>query len=381
MKRVFFYVQHLLGIGHVFRALRIARGLREAGFTVDLVFGGVPVAGLELGGLNVIQLLPLKAGPKGFSELVKATGEPADDAVKARRVDQLLAAYAACRPDVVLIEAFPFGRRQVRFELLALLEAVHASSSRPRVFSSIRDILQGSRKPERARETVDTLKRYFDGVIVHADPRLARLEQTFPLAAEIAPMLHYSGIVAPETPVAGVPPSRTADIVVSAGGGAVGAGLIEAAIAAKPLTSLASLRWLALTGPYVEACVFDTLKTQGQAAGVSVERFVPDLTSVLAQAKLSISQAGYNTVADVLVAGCKAVFIPFAQGGETEQTRRAQVLGQRGIGVSLAEENLEPSTLALVIDQAIALPAPAFDIDLDGAAKTARIVAEQLISA
>ncbi len=381
MKRVFFYVQHLLGIGHVFRALRIARGLREAGFAVDLVLGGVPVSGLDLSDFNVIQLLPLKAGPQGFSELVTATGEPADATIKAHRETQLLAAYAECRPDVVLIEAFPFGRRQVRFELMPFLQAIHASSPRPRVFSSIRDILQESRKPERARETVDALQRYFDGVIVHGDPRLARLEETFPLTSEIAQMLHYSGIVAPQMPSPDVSPSHVADVVISAGGGAVGAGLIEAAIAAKPLTSLPSSRWLAVTGPYIEDSTFDRLALLGQAADVTVERFVPDLTSVLTHARLSVSQAGYNTVADVLVAGCKSVFIPFARGGETEQTRRAHLLREQGVGITLAEECLEPSALASAIDQAIALPIAAIKLDADGAAKTATILAKQLASA
>ena len=40
-------------------------------------------------------------------------------------------------------------------------------------------------------------------------------------------------------------------------------------------------------------------------------------------AGLSISQSGYNTVCDVLQAGCRAIYVPFAAGGETEQTVRA----------------------------------------------------------
>jgi glycosyltransferase involved in cell wall biosynthesis len=43
--RVFFYVQHLLGIGHLARASRIARALAEDGFDVTMVTGGTPVSG------------------------------------------------------------------------------------------------------------------------------------------------------------------------------------------------------------------------------------------------------------------------------------------------------------------------------------------------
>ena len=35
--RVFFYVQHLLGVGHVFRAMRIVSALVERGFDVDQI--------------------------------------------------------------------------------------------------------------------------------------------------------------------------------------------------------------------------------------------------------------------------------------------------------------------------------------------------------
>ena len=381
MPRVFFYVQHLLGIGHVFRALRIAHGLRDAGFAVDLVLGGVPVSGLDTTGLNVIQLQPLKAGPDGFSALVTETGAPADAAVKARRTADLLAAFARSQQDVVLIEAFPFGRRQMRFELMPLLEAAHACVNRPRIVASIRDILQESTKPGRAQETLDVLTTWFDRVIVHGDSALVRLEETFPLAGQIAPMIAYSGMVVPPKPAASVMPTQVADVVVSAGGGAVGARLIAAAIAAKPKTSQATARWMALTGPNADAADFARLAAQGAEVGVKVERFVPDLSAVLARARLSVSQAGYNTVADILVAGCPAVFVPFAAGGETEQTLRAQLLQKRGIGISVSEEALTPDALSAAVDQALALPPPTLRLDVDGAANTARILNDLLAAA
>ena len=380
-RKVFFYVQHLLGIGHVFRALRIAHGLPKAGFDVDLVMGGVPVPALDTAGLRVIQLLPLKSGPDGFSTLVTASGDPATDEIKARRNAELLAAFRESRPDILLIEAFPFGRRQMRFELMPLLESARQTSPRPRIVASVRDILQESARPERARETVAVLRSYFDRIIVHGDHRLVTLGATFPLAAEIADITSYSGIVA-NSPVVlkeGVAP--VADVIVSAGGGAVGRRLIDAAILAKPMTSLASGRWLVLAGPNAPASDFARMREEGRKRGIVVERFLPDLPAALAGAKLSISQAGYNTVADLLVARCKAVLIPFAQGGETEQSRRAELLEQRGYGVTLAEECLTAESLAVAADRALALPKPDVSLDIDGATRTARILSDLLAGA
>lgn len=379
--RVFFYVQHLLGVGHLYRAVRIAHGLTQAGFAVDLVTGGAPVAGLDVTNLNVIQLEPLKAGPEGFSNLVTLTGEPAASEIKARRTAALIEALETSRPDIVLIETFPFGRRQMRFELMPLLDAAHRQTPRPLIVSSIRDILQENRSPHRARETVELLRTYFDRVVVHGDPQLITLDATFPLTQEIRSMVAYSGFVAPPAPAPGHPSRAIADVVVSAGGGAVGRKLLEAAIGAKPATSLARGRWLVLAGLNADPRWLKCLQEKGAPDGIAVDHSVPDLATALAGARLSISQAGYNTAADVLVAGCKAVFVPFAQAGETEQTRRAALLEEHGYGIAIAEQVLTAEALAAAVDRALSLPPPQRTLDLEGVARTAsalvRLLAEQ----
>jgi len=375
--RVFFYVQHLLGVGHLFRAARIAQGLRKLGFSVEFVLGGPPVSQLDFSGLNVIQLPPLKAGPNGFTDLITSSGEPASPAIKARRTEALLAAFERSCPDVLLIESFPFGRRQMRFELLPLLEAAQRKKPRPCIASSICDILQENRDMARAQEVVEILRDYFDLVLVHGDPRLVKLDATFPLADHIESMIAYSGIVAPGSPFYYQAGSK-ADVIVSAGGGAVGYKLLETTLLAKAKTSLAFARWLALTGGNAKPDEFERLQQLGAMNGVVVERSVPDLAAALAGAQLSISQAGYNTVADILVAGCRAVFVPFAQNGETEQSRRAALLAEHGWGVVVPEQELTTDALSKAIDRALSLPKPMQEFDLNGAASTAQFVRDWL---
>ena len=58
--RVLFYVQHLLGIGHLKRAALICRALAAAGLDTTLVSGGMPVPGLDIGGARLHQLPPLR---------------------------------------------------------------------------------------------------------------------------------------------------------------------------------------------------------------------------------------------------------------------------------------------------------------------------------
>lgn len=363
---VFFYVQHLLGIGHIARASRVANALQADGFDVVLVTGGTPVPGFPGEGIRHVELPPIAVSDGSFSGLVDSSGKPVDDAFRKLRTDMLIGAYHGAKPDIVIIEAFPFGRRQVRFELMPLLDEIEDSEPRPLVMTSLRDILQEKTKPGRNEETVALIKKHFDAVLVHGDPDFVRLEDTFPLAGEISQRVVYTGLVAPPPPPE---PEEKFDVVVSAGGGAVGAALIRAALEAAPL--LGDLKsWCLVTGPNMPQADFDAIAAQIPQT-MSIFRFRRDFASLLAGARLSVSQAGYNTVCDILQAKCRSLLIPFAAGGETEQSARAQRLAGLGLAQVLDEKDISAQSMADAIRAALAMPGPdTVHLDLDGAAGT-----------
>ncbi len=373
-RRVLFYVQHLLGIGHLARASRIAAALVESGFSVTLVTGGAPVSGFPGRGVEHVQLPAVVASKSGFSSLADIEGNPVDADFEQRRAALLLETFAKVEPHVVIIEAFPFGRRQMRFELLPLLTAIEHAVPRPLLFSSVRDILQENRKPGRDCETADLVARYFDGVLVHGDPHFVRLEETFPLIGEFAEKIHYTGLVA----AAEAPPSEDRfGVVISAGGGAVGAALIEAALDARDILNDRE-KWCVITGPNLSQADYDRIAGR-VSGGVSLFRFRPDFPSLLPQAGLSISQAGYNTVCDLLQARCRSLLVPFAAGGETEQSVRAEKLAALGLAKVVTEDSLSGMVMAEAITAVRALTLPSeLPVSLDGAVGTARVIAEKL---
>lgn len=374
-KRIFFYVQHLLGIGHLRRAATLTRAMRAAGLEVTLVSGGHPLPGLALDGAELIQLPATRAIDLLFKELVDADEQPIDEGWKAQRTALLLEAWRARPAQVLMLELFPFGRRQMRFELIPLLETAITAARRPIVVSSVRDILVAQTKPERNDEMLALAETYFDHVLVHGDPSFIPFDRTFPHARRIADRLVYTGYVVDETGEkgAGDAPGR-GEVLVSAGGGAVGARLLRAALQARHLTRLKDAPWRLLVGVAEAKEVFDDLR-RSAPAGVVVERARPDFTSLLANCRLSISQGGYNTLMEVLHARARAVAVPYAGGVETEQTLRTRLLVERGLLEMVPENELTPESLAAAVDRALDLDPPkAAGLDTRGGPTTARLI-------
>lgn len=368
-KRVLFYVQHLLGMGHVYRARRICDGLHDAGFDVTLVSGGNRVSVLQDTPYRVHQLPVLKAASAAFSGLAKQDGTPATTPYLESRRNELITLTGDIDPDYAIIEAYPFGRRQMRFELVPFVEFLK-TRTQALLFSSIRDILQENRKPGRNAETVDVLNAHFDGVLVHGDPKLGTLDATFPAAADITIPIAYTGMVGPITPAQQIP---TNDILVTAGGGAVGEALLLSASRAAADPRLQAYRFILSTGPNLPADIRQRLQEQARS-NVEIVDFIDNLAGRLTGCALSVSQAGYNTVADILAAKARAVLVPFAEGGETEQSVRAAALQAAGRAVCLSESRLTHHTLAGAIVEALDMPVADLGIDLAGAQKTAAIL-------
>jgi predicted glycosyltransferase len=367
--RALIHVQHLLGIGHLQRVALIAKALAAAGAEIAVLSGGMPWPGLDLGGARLVQLPPLRAADASFGTLLDQAGNPLDDTLRVARRRLVLDTLADWRPQIVLIETFPFGRRALRFELEPLVEAARALRPRPVLAVSIRDIIAAKPDPARRQGIVETLQAVFDLVLVHSDPRFIRLEASFPEAPALAPMLGYTGFVAAPSAFENARP--TGEIIVSAGGGAAGAALLQAAKAARALSRFAAASWRLIAGRNLPEAAFEAL-AEDLPSGMALDRHRPDFPALLAGARVSVSQAGYNTALDLLRARVPAVLVPFAEHGETEQTLRAERMQALGLATLVPEAALAPDRLAAAIDAA--RPPPLVAFDLDGARRSAELL-------
>ncbi len=356
MAKVLIHVQHLLGSGHAHRMAALAAALADAGHDTTLASGGAPL-GLAHGRAHLVQLPWLRAADASFKDLRDEHGRAIDDAWRGVRASATLELFGRVDPDLLVVELYPFGRGMLAFELEALL----AKAASIPILGSVRDVLQRPADDRKAAKRIEAAGRYA-AILVHGDRDFLPLETSWPEASALAGKLVYTGYVA--SPGA-TPATGRDEIVVSVGGGAAGAALLDMALACAARRAHTRERWrirVGNAGP-LRAC---------DNRFVVIEHNQPDFADLLRHARLSISQAGYNTCVDLLQARCPAILVPFAAGNEREQTIRADAFKRRSLAAVLGTDQ----TLDDAIDAA-KVPAP-HDISCAGAVVAAKLAAQWL---
>ena len=356
MKKVVFYCQHLLGIGHVTRSLSIVNELARD-FAVTYVQGGPEVPLKPVPAVRLLQLAPLLMREHDSSLYDPAEKESVADIFAARAT--ALSQLAQEKFDAVVIELFPFGRKKFGPEVLAFIAALKETNPSVLVITSVRDILvEKSDSSTRNQKIVNLVKEHFHAVWVHADSRLIRFGDTFPLESEIAEKIVYTGFVAePPRAASGV---RSKKILLSLGGGSVGEELYRAAALVVPL--FPEFEFQFVLGPYTDPNLAKELNGLGDL--VQVSGLLTNFEEVLSTSALSISMAGYNTVMNLL--NTKTPALVLAYGANHEQNMRARLLEQRDYLKVIAPEDLVPARLEAMIRERLNADYPKEAPDLGG---------------
>lgn len=372
-----FYCQHSLGIGHLIRSLTLAEALSSQFRVVFLNGGRMPQSIAFPQGIEWIDLPPL--GMDANNQLISHGENLGVVQNKRLRLGKILNVFESVKPDVVFIEMFPFGRKKFAFELLPLLKHVQSSRPKATVICSLRDILVNSRRDQQHHDdrAAWLVERYFDAVLVHSDPGLFRLEDSFRPLRPLRTPVYYTGFVVPQKHrniAIHIKSSEIPDngIVVSAGGGTVGGRLLRSAISAYPMIQEhRPIPMTVVAGPFMSDEEMGKLVHRShQHPNLRVLRSVPNLTSILSRSQASISQCGYNTAMDILYTGTKALFVPYSQNRENEQLRRAKALSKRGISMYLPESSLSARTLADATLKLLDFTPTSHNLDLDGTYQT-----------
>jgi predicted glycosyltransferase len=381
-KKLIFYCQHVLGLGHLIRGLELVRGLSEY-FDICFLNGGEITSDIEIpSSVEVINLPPVKSDAE-FQGIHTVNDSDKIDEILELRKGLIIDLYRRTLPELLVIELFPFGRRIFAGELVPLLEQIRLGGRRTKVVCSLRDILVSKREQQEfEEEACRIVNRYFDLLLVHSDPRFQRLDDTFPRVADLKCPIRYTGFVVrmeaeKDREISG----DKQIIIVSIGGGRVGIELIESAIGSSVLldNQLPHQMYI-FTGPYLPEVQFERLRSKiGGRANIILQRYTSDFISYLREADLSISMAGYNTCMNIITERVRAIVYPFTGNNNQEQSIRAGKLEKLGILDVIRADELSPETLAGKIVEALSKPRPVgerFDFDLGGVDKTVAALRE-----
>ncbi|AFY93528.1 glycosyltransferase family protein [Chamaesiphon minutus] len=397
MKKILFYCQNLLGMGHLVRTTELMRELVKT-FEVCLIEGGQKVAGFEmLPEVEVIQLPTIQV--EVFDSLqvgkqLQVVGSTMSlEEVKEFRQQKLIEVFDRFQPDVLITEGYPFSKNKaLAFEMVPLLEHVRKSDRTTQAICSLRDIIMVKEFADRDAEEkrrCEFVNQYYDAILLHSDPAIHRLEDNISTAGSLTCPVYYTGYVVQSEPDrvefdltdSELLKDPIPKIVVSVGGGKLGHDLLESIIQAAPLIHQQIYHQIVIfAGPLMDEAKYRQLEKLAQGkTNVNLRRFTPSLIAYLDRADLSISLGGYNTTMNILKTGVKSMIYPSDK--DREQAIRAEKLERLGLLKILDKSELDPELLARSIVNYLADDATLnFEhlIQLDGAEK-ASIILQNLL--
>ncbi|MCB1149356.1 MAG: hypothetical protein KDK48_04255 [Chlamydiia bacterium] len=351
MARGIFFCESIWGLGHVKRLASIASAAGDADF-----FHAGPSLIAEAPGVRFHTLPPLFRY-EGLAE-ANLPSKSEINALVEKRFAKFREAVSGVY-DYYVIEMFPFAKELLFFDFERHILYLKAKNPRLKVYCSFR----GYHNVKPAENKFLEMLHEFDGVLVHTDPSLLRLETSYPDVDFSRANIAYTGFVT--EPYIGTK-ERGNTLIISFGGGH------QAKIALELLDVLKRYRRFDIRialGPYCPP----EIKENVLASGIGeVSDFIPDFRAALASARLSLSLGGYNTLMDLLQTKTPSLVIR----GASDQKILPKVLANKGLLVEIDSKELEKEHLERKIEEALRwrCPDPYPPIDFGGKAASATLL-------
>ncbi len=368
--RYLFYTNECVGLGHLRRALHLARAVTERDADASaLIVSGSPLASdYTLPPRVDVVTLPL------LTRDADGLHAPRRLAVSGERVHELRSAIAAAAaetfaPDVAIVDKAPLGLRE---ELVPALDRLHEAGAR--LVLGLRDIDDAPERVGRAWAGLrDEVEARYDAILVYGPPAgqdaLACLGWD-----DLTVPVHHVGYIGQLRAIAPGAGHGAPYVLVTVGGGTDGAALLSAYLDALRIAPL-PFRSLLVTGPLMAPA--EVAEIERAAAGLDVEllTFRADFEAVIAGARAVVAMAGYNTVSEILQAGRPALLVPRVRPS-AEQLVRAEQLAGAGLARMLHPDRLNGPTLRQALDDLLLRgPTRRMPPGLSGARRAAEVLA------
>ena len=362
--RLLIYSQDGLGLGHLRRTTLLAGeflAARPEGSVLTISDSPLGQFFTAAAGHDYLKLPSIRKVRPGHWAPV-ALSAPFRD-VLALRKETIRSVASSFEPDVVLVDHMPHGAMG---ELVPTLEAL--ADTPARMVLGLRDILDAPatvRRRWRLEGALEAVESYFEDVLVYGSEDVFDVAAQYAWPASIRGRLRYCGYVCAPAPA---PLAETVRrhhlaeqansrlLVAMAGGGADGFELFDALLRALPMVATEQPCVLVLvTGPFLPEAERTHLQQLSVGLPVRILTQVDDSLSYLSAADLVIAMAGYNTTAEILSLGARALLVP-RRGPSAEQQMRASRFAQRGWVDWLPPASLSSRSLATAVLDALDKP-------------------------
>jgi predicted glycosyltransferase len=366
--KILLYSHDTFGLGNIRRTLLLADDFieRYPGASILIITGSPMIHAFRIPeGVDYVKLPCLdRVAAERYAPrfLGGCTAE-----VKSTRSAILKESVMGFAPDLMVVDKRPSG---VDGELLETLSALRASGMRTKLVLGVRDILD---EPERTRVVLASngsfaaLDRFYDEVWIYGSQSIFDTAREYGFPDSVLRKTKYVGYLKRPTR-----PAQQSDgpprILVTTGGGGDGSDIIEAyLIGLSSLARSVALRSTVIFGPQMPASRrHELLSRYGHFSDVTFLDFVPDLTRHYAESDVVVSQAGYNTVCELLSFSQRAILVPRSEPVR-EQLIRARLLAKRGYFDLVEPDRLNPESLiAAVLRTVNARSYVPVALDLDG---------------
>jgi len=380
-KKIIFYCQHSIGIGHLIRSFALVSSLHKT-FQVCLISGGEFPKGLPIpSGIEFIQLPPVGINQNNCLEAIESN-EPVYRVMKQRQ-KIIVNYYKEFEPDFLITEFFPFGKIQFLGELSPVLKLIKNKEKQTKVLCSLRDVLEPSFNNSKLGPDfgVKIINEFYDAILVHGDKDFITLDKSFTQIDRIKAPLFYTGYVTNLTYQQKIKREDFSEIVLSAGGGKIAYPFIFKIVNSFIKYGFGEkIQLRIITGPMFPIEKFKELKTRVcNQRNIILHHSVESVHDYWKKAKLSISSGGYNTLIELISSKIPALVAPYRNETNSEQELRSSILEQKGLIKMMYYEDLNEEEISREVSNALLFTPSEQQIDLEGADKTRKILESLVI--
>jgi len=372
-RRVALYSHDTQGLGHIRRNINIAAAMVADDPSIDvLLLTGTPEATmLPLPPSTEVLTLPAVHKDSSGRYSARVLTAPLDE-VLALRSALIEAALVAFAPDLFIVDKVARG---VGGELDRPLAALRRTG-RTRTVLGLRDVLDAApatRLDWKRDGTTAAVRDLYDALWIYGDPTVYDAVREYSLPKAVADKVTYTGYLAGPRPgqlstrFCGpclLPAPDQKFVLCTVGGGQDGVELARTFLTA---TMPAGHHGVVLTGPFM--CDDDRRQLQELAdnrGDATVHEFVSQAHEFIQRSAAAVSMAGYNTVCELLAAGCPTLLVPRVIP-RTEQSVRAERLERSGVVDVVSAAEITPEHIGTWLSTAVHAPSVTHAaIDLNG---------------